>query len=157
MPFVYFRKKFRCFSFDFHQNFDVRTFPWWLSIRGTKFFLRDIQNIFFFKIFPLVLSDRFLDGFSKFRFFIGEICILIHACVSLSCWYKVFLPNHTSSTERVRSALWSTHAVSVVSPDGLPPAGHLHRSQSEKITCHREARWMWIKHLILWFTFTHPS
>ncbi len=37
----------------------------------------------------------------------------------------------TSSTERVRPALWSTHAVSVVSPDGLPPAGHLHRSQSE--------------------------
>jgi hypothetical protein len=32
---------------------------------------------FFFKIFTLVLLDRFLDGFSKFGFFIGKICILI--------------------------------------------------------------------------------
>jgi hypothetical protein len=39
--------------------------------------LRDIQKNFFFKIFTLVLLDRFLDGFSKFGFFIGEICILI--------------------------------------------------------------------------------
>jgi hypothetical protein len=77
MPFVNFRKKFRYFSFDFRQNFDVRTFPRGLSIRGTKFFLRDIQKIFFFKIFTLVLLDRSLDGYSKFGFFIGEICILI--------------------------------------------------------------------------------
>ncbi len=77
MPFVNFRKKFRFFSFDFRQNFYVRTFPRWLSIRRTKFFLRDIQKKFFFKIFTLVLLDRFLDGFSKFGFFIGEICILI--------------------------------------------------------------------------------
>jgi hypothetical protein len=27
VPFVNFRKKFRFFSFDFRQNFDVRTFP----------------------------------------------------------------------------------------------------------------------------------
>ncbi len=77
MPFVNCRKKFRFFSFDFCQNFDVRTFPRWLSIRGAKFFLRDIQQIFFFKIFTLVLLDRFLDCFSKFGFFIGKICILI--------------------------------------------------------------------------------
>jgi hypothetical protein len=37
---------------------------------------RDI-NSYFFKIFTLVLLDRFLYGFSKFRFFIGENCILI--------------------------------------------------------------------------------
>ncbi len=65
MPFVNFRKTFCFFSVDFRQNFDVRTFPRWLSIRGTKFFLRDIQKNFFFKIFTLVLSDRFLD-FSEF-------------------------------------------------------------------------------------------
>ncbi len=41
-----FLKKFRFFSFDFRQNFDVRTFPRWLSIRGSKFFLRDIKKIF---------------------------------------------------------------------------------------------------------------
>jgi hypothetical protein len=45
MPFVNFWKKFRFFSFDFRQSFDVR-FPRWLSILGTKFFLRDIQNFF---------------------------------------------------------------------------------------------------------------
>ncbi len=77
MPFVNFRKKLRFFSFDFPQNFDVRTFPRWLSIRGTKFFLRDIPKFFFFKIFTLVLLDRFLDSFLKFGFFIGEIFILI--------------------------------------------------------------------------------
>ncbi len=48
-----------------------------MRIHGTKFVLRDIQKIFFWKIFTLVLLDGFLDNFSKFRFFIGEICILI--------------------------------------------------------------------------------
>jgi hypothetical protein len=76
MPFVNFRKKFRFFSFDFRQNFDVRTFPRWLSIRGTKFFW-EISNNFFFQNLHFVLLDGFLDGFSKFCFFIGEICILI--------------------------------------------------------------------------------
>ena len=76
MPLVNFRKKFRFFSFDFRQNFEVRTFIRWLSIRGTKFFLRDIQKIFFFKIFTMIRLDGFLDGFSKFWFFIVEICIL---------------------------------------------------------------------------------
>jgi hypothetical protein len=47
MPFVNFRKKFRFLSFDFRQNFDVRTFPLWLSICGTNFFYRDIQKILF--------------------------------------------------------------------------------------------------------------
>ncbi len=40
-------------------------------------FFWEISKNFFFKIFTLVLLDRFLDGFSKFWFFIGEICILI--------------------------------------------------------------------------------
>ncbi len=79
MPFVNFRKKFRFFSFDFRQNFDVRTFPRWLSIRGTKFFFERYPKIFFLQNlhFGPILLDRFLDGFSKFGFFIGEICILI--------------------------------------------------------------------------------
>jgi hypothetical protein len=47
MPLVNFLKKFRLVSFDFRQNFKVRTFTWWLSIRGTEFFLRDIPNFFF--------------------------------------------------------------------------------------------------------------
>ncbi len=42
-----------------------------------QIFLRDIPKFFFFKIFTMVLLDGFLDGFSKFWFFIVEICILI--------------------------------------------------------------------------------
>ncbi len=76
MPFVNFRKIFRFFSFDFRQNFNVQTFPRWLSIRGTKFFLRDIQK-FSFQNLHFGPIRWFLDGFSNFRFFIGEICILI--------------------------------------------------------------------------------
>ncbi len=40
-------------------------------------FFWEISKKFFFMIFTLVLLDRFLDGFSKFWFFIGEICFLI--------------------------------------------------------------------------------
>jgi hypothetical protein len=76
MPLVHFRKKFRLFSFDFRQNFEVRTFSRWLNIRGTKFFLERYSKKFFFKNFTLVLLNRFLNGFSKFRFFVVEICIL---------------------------------------------------------------------------------
>jgi hypothetical protein len=46
MPFVNFRKKFRFFSFDFRQNFDVWTFPRWLSIHGTKFLWEISKNFF---------------------------------------------------------------------------------------------------------------
>jgi hypothetical protein len=88
MPFVNFRKKFRFFSFDFRQYFDVRTLPRWLSIRGTKFFWWAMQNFFLSKIFTLVLLDGFLDGFWKFRLFIVKLCILI--------WYFwVFFKNYS--------------------------------------------------------------
>jgi hypothetical protein len=104
MPFVNFRKKF-CFTFDFNQNFDVQTFLRWLSIRGTELFLRDIQKNFFFKIFTLVLLDRFLDGFSKFGFFIGEICILnrdfwvIFEFIACVCWaYAETILSHAEHT-----------------------------------------------------------
>ncbi len=53
MPLVNFWKKFGLVSFDFRQNFEVRTFTRWLSIRGTKFFLRDIQKLFS-QIFTIV-------------------------------------------------------------------------------------------------------
>ncbi len=72
MPLVNFRTKFRFFSLDFCQNFEVWIFSWWLSIRGTKFFWRDNRKIVFSKC-----SLGFLNGFSKFRFFIVKICILI--------------------------------------------------------------------------------
>ncbi len=44
--------------------------------RNQKIFERYPKN-FFFKIITLVLLHGFLKGFSKFWFFIGEICILI--------------------------------------------------------------------------------
>ncbi len=88
MLFVNFRKKIRFFSFDFRQNFDVRTFPRWLSIRGTKYFWWSIQNFFFVKIFTLVLLDGFLDGFWKFRLFKFKICILI-------LYFWVFFENYS--------------------------------------------------------------
>ncbi len=40
------KKKIRFFPLDFRQNSDVRTFPRWLNIRGTKFVWRVIQQIF---------------------------------------------------------------------------------------------------------------
>ncbi len=88
MPFINFRKKICFFSFDFRQNFDVRTFSRWLSIRGTKFFS--------FKIFTLVLLDGFLDGFWKFLLFKVKICILI--------WYFwVFFENYRMRKLRMLS------------------------------------------------------
>ncbi len=69
MPLINFRKKIRLVCFDFRQNFEVRTFTRWLSIRGTKFFLRDIQKIFFFKIFTMVLLDGLLDSFFQILIF----------------------------------------------------------------------------------------
>ncbi len=115
MPLVNFRTKFRLVSFDFCQNFEVRTFPRWLSIRGTKFFLRDIQK-FFPKIFTMVILDGYLDGFSKFWFFIVEIRILIRDfwvifedyCMRMlsirgnnfiACWaYEEPISSHTEHT-----------------------------------------------------------
>ncbi len=57
-----------------------------------QIFLMSYPKIFSFKIFPLVLLDGFLDGFSNFWLFIVKICILmwyfskIIACV---CWAYV--------------------------------------------------------------------
>ncbi len=50
MPLVNFQTKFWFFSFHFCQNFDVRTFSWWLSVHRTKFFWGAI-NFFFLQNF----------------------------------------------------------------------------------------------------------
>jgi hypothetical protein len=70
MPFVNFRKKISLLFLRFSPEY-LRSYA------EPNFFLRDIPKFFFYKIFTLVLLDGFLDGFSKFGFFIGEICILI--------------------------------------------------------------------------------
>ncbi len=42
-----------------------------------QIFLESYPKIFFFKMFTWVLLDGLLNGFSKFGFFIVEICILM--------------------------------------------------------------------------------
>ncbi len=103
MPLVNFWKKFRSFSFDFRQNFVVRTFSRWLSIRGTKFFLRDIQK-FFSKMFTWVLLDGFLNGFPKLGFFIVEICILIRD-------FWVIFENAHAHAEHTRKQFYRTLSI----------------------------------------------
>ncbi len=71
MPLVNFRKKFRFLFFDFHQNFEVTEHT------RNQIFLERYPKNFFLKKFSLVLLDGFKNGFSKFRFFVVEICILI--------------------------------------------------------------------------------
>ncbi len=66
MPFVNFRKKFRFFSFDFRQNFDVRTFPRDWAYAEPNIFL-EISQIFFLNLhFGPLTVDGYLDSFSKF-------------------------------------------------------------------------------------------
>ncbi len=73
---VYFRKKFRFFSFDFRQNFEVQTFSRWLSIRRTKFFGEISQKCCFQKVHfcPIRWVPK---RFFKILVFIVKICILI--------------------------------------------------------------------------------
>ena len=73
MPFVNFRKKFRFFSFDFRQNFEVRTFPRWLN----QIFFSVISKQFFLQNLHYGTIRWVPNGFSKFWFFIVKICILI--------------------------------------------------------------------------------
>ncbi len=64
--------RFQFFSFDFCQNFDVRTLPRWLSILKIKFYWWAIKNFF---------SKNFHFGLIRWvprrRLFIVKICILI--------------------------------------------------------------------------------
>ncbi len=65
---------------DFCQNFDVRTFSWWLSKWAyvePSFFGEQSKKFFSLKMLTLVLLDEFLDCFSKFWLIIVKICILI--------------------------------------------------------------------------------
>ncbi len=101
MPLVNFRKKFCFFSFDFRENFDVRTFPRWLSIRDQIFF-DELSKNFFSKIFTFVLLDKFPDGFSKFRLFIVKICILMW-------YYWVFFENYSMRMLSIRGTDFIAH------------------------------------------------
>ncbi len=75
MPFVNFPKKIRFFSIDFQQDFDVRTFPRWLSIRGTKFFLIENYSM-------RMLSIRGTDFIACWAY---EERISVHAQPAVKC------------------------------------------------------------------------
>ncbi len=75
MPLVNFQKKISLFILRFSPEFwSSNIFAVTEHTRNQKFLERYPKN-FFFKKFTLVLLDGFLNGFSKFRFFIVEICI----------------------------------------------------------------------------------
>ncbi len=76
MPFVNFRKNFASFPSIFARISMFEHFRVDWAYAEPNFFWEISEN-FFFIIFTLVLSDRFLDGFSKFWFFTGKICIII--------------------------------------------------------------------------------
>ncbi len=77
MPFVNFRKKISLLFLRFSPEFWCSNISAVTEHTGNQIFCERYLKKVFFKIFTLVLLDRFLDGFSKFGFFIGEICILI--------------------------------------------------------------------------------
>ncbi len=69
-------------------------------------FFWEISQKFFFKIFTLVLLDRFLDGFSKFVFFIGEICILIRDFWVISENYSMRMLSIRGNDEHTRKRFY---------------------------------------------------
>jgi hypothetical protein len=77
MPFVNFRKKISLLFLRFSPEFRCSNISAVTEHMRNQIFFERYPNNFFSKIFTLVLLDRFLDGFSKFCFFIGKICILI--------------------------------------------------------------------------------
>jgi hypothetical protein len=131
MPFVNFWKKFRCFSFDFRQNFDVRTFPRWLSRRGTKFFWWAIQKFCFFQ------NLHFGPGrFLKIWIIYSQICILI--------WYFwVFLENYSMRMLSIRRndfiACWAS--VKLISLHTEHTRHEFPRMLSHRISSHAEHAW----------------
>ncbi len=74
--FLRFSPKFRC------SNISAVT-----EHTRNQIFLMSYPKNYFFKIFNLVLLDRFLDGFWRFRLFVVKICIFI-------CYFWVFFENY---------------------------------------------------------------
>ena len=77
MPFANFRKKISLLFLRFSPEFRCSNISAVTEHTRNQIFFERYPKKFFFKSFTLVLLDRSLDGFSKFGFFIGEICILI--------------------------------------------------------------------------------
>ncbi len=77
MPFVNLALAFASFPSIFARISMFEHFRGDWAYAEPIFFWAISNKFFFFKIFTLILLDRFLDGFWKFWFFIGEIWILI--------------------------------------------------------------------------------
>ncbi len=77
MPFVNFCKKISLLILRFSPKYRRSNISAVTEHTRNQIFFWEVSKNFFSKIFTLVLLDRFLDGFSKFWFFIGKICILI--------------------------------------------------------------------------------
>jgi hypothetical protein len=120
-----------------------------------QIFFERYPKIFFSfsKIFTLVLLDGFLDGFSKFWFFMGEICILnrdfwvifenysmhmlsIRGNDFIACWaYREPISLHAASGK-----MWTLlHVQSVLSICGMNFIAHW--AYGELISSHAEHTW----------------
>ncbi len=123
-------------------------------------FFWEIPQNFFFKIFTLVLLDRFLDGFSKFWLFIGEIFILngdfwvifenysmhmlsIHGNDFIACWaYLEPISSHAEHTRNefprmLSGKMWTfLHVQSMLSIRGTNFIAHW--AYGELISSHGE-------------------
>jgi hypothetical protein len=77
MPLVNFQKNFAPSFLRFSPEFRSSNIYAVTEHTRNQIFLERYPKIFVFKSFTMVLLDGLLDGFSKFRFFIVEICILI--------------------------------------------------------------------------------
>jgi len=77
MPLVNFCKKISLLFLRFLPEFRSSNIFAVTEHMRKQIFLERYPKKFLFKKFTLVLLDGFLNGFSKFRFFIVKICILI--------------------------------------------------------------------------------
>jgi hypothetical protein len=108
MHLVNFRKNFVSFPSIFARISKFNIFAVTEHIRNQIFLER--YPYFFFKMCPWVSIDGFLNGFSKFVFFIVEICILIwdfwlifekYSMRNCACWtYAETILSHTEHTRK---------------------------------------------------------
>ncbi len=136
MPFVNLRKFFLVLLLRFSPEFWCSNISAVTENTRNKIFFERYPKKFFIKIFTLVLSVRFLDGLSKFWFFIGEICILIRD-------FWVIFENYSMRMLSIRGndfiACWayaapiSSHAEHTRNKFLLMP----NRIQISKISCYR--------------------
>ncbi len=102
MPLVNFWKKFQFSSFDFCQNFDVRTFCSDWAYAEPRLF-GELSKKFCIPKFSLWSYKMGSETvFSNFRLFLVKICILI-------CYFWVIFENYSMPTLSIRDNDFSAH------------------------------------------------